>query len=84
MCQQQPSVKKSFRFTKTKPVVMNLERYLTPEKEEQPDVVICDEVNSSRDVDYSKENGMENEAGTCTCTSYLLYRQIPPVNFSLD
>lgn len=62
VCQQQPSVKKSFRFTKTKPVVMNLERYLTPEKEEQPDVVICDEVNSSRDVDYSKENGMENEA----------------------
>lgn len=62
VCQQQPSAKKSFRFTKTKPVVVNLERYLTPEKEEQPDVVICDEVNSSPGVDSSKQNGMENEA----------------------
>lgn len=56
--------RKTFRFTKTKPVVLNLERYLTPEKEEQPDVVICDAVNSSPGVHSSKQNGMENIAGT--------------------
>lgn len=56
VCQQQPSQKKTFRFTKTKPVVMNLERYLTSEKEEQPDVVICDAVSSSPCINSNKQD----------------------------
>lgn len=43
---------------------MNLERYFILEKEEQFDVVIC-VVNSLFGVDFSKENGMENEVGLC-------------------
>lgn len=44
---------------------MNLERYFILEKEEQFDVVICDVVNFLLGVDFSKENGMENEVGLC-------------------